>query len=229
MTRVERSRSTVAARPGRAAVAARRRRVAWLVAGILLASAGLGCSSAARVKTKSATAVDVSFYRTYEWGTPAPVVVADEERERDAAVLEWTIRHATDQQLAAKGYRHIDAGASPDFLVDFGVRLEEKSTDTFGEYITYRDLGGKQGMGPAYVFGYEEGTLVLEITDVRTRERAWSGSSRTVLDDGQDVTKLEASIGRILASFPNAGGVTPAQAAGAAKASEFGAVRPPEP
>jgi len=196
---------------------------------LLLAIAAFGCSSAATVKTKSTTAFDVSAYRTYDWATQVPVVIADEERERDAAVLEFTIRDATDRQLAAKGYAHAADGARPDFLVDFGVRLEEKATETFGEYIAYRDLGGKQGMGPALVFGYEEGTLVLEVTDARSRERAWTGSARTVLDDGQDVSKLEAAVGRILTDFPDAGGATPARARGTKVNDGFDGLRPPEP
>ena len=128
-------------------------------------------------------------------------MVAEGSR-RDAAVLEFTVRNAIDQQLAAKGYRHVERGERPDFVVDFGIRLEEKSTETFGEYIKYRDLGGKQAMGPAFVFGYEQGSLVVEVTDARTETRAWTGSGHTVLDDGQDVLKLEASVGRIMADFP---------------------------
>jgi hypothetical protein len=176
-------------------------RPAWPAIAALALTA---CTGAARARPAQTAAVDVSSYRTYDWATPAPVIVADEERERDAAVLEVTIRDAVDRTLAAKGYRRAD-GSSPDFLVDFGVRLEEKSADTFGEYIAYRDAGGHQGLGSAFVFGYEEGTLLLEVTDARSHARAWSGARRTVLDDGQDVAKLESAVGEILAGFPTAG------------------------
>src|SRR5688572_7348610 len=90
-----------------------RRTLLAVLAGLALG----GCASAA-VKTSSKAGFDASAYRTYEWGTPAPVVIADQERERDAAVLEWTIRNAVDQTLAAKGYQRIEVG-DPDFLVDF--------------------------------------------------------------------------------------------------------------
>jgi hypothetical protein len=171
-----------------------------LLCAALLALAG--CSAAA-VRTEEAPSADVSDYRTYDWATPAPVVIADEDRERDAAVLEWTIRDTVDRQLAAKGYRRAD-GTSPDFRVDFGIRLEEKTTDTFGEYIAYRELGGKQEMGSSFVFGYEEGTVLLEASDARSSAVVWSGTARTVLDDGQDVKKLEDAIVKLLASFPGA-------------------------
>jgi len=176
-----------------------------LLLAALLASLA-GCAAAA-VKSEESPSVDVSDYRTYDWATAAPVVVADEERERDAAVLEWTIRDAVDRQLAAKGYRRAD-GATPDFRVDFGIRLEEKSTDTFGEYLTYRELGGKQEMGSAFVFGYEEGAVHLEASDARSRAVVWSGTARTVLDDGQDVKRLEDAVAKLLASFPAASGTT---------------------
>ena len=49
-----------------------------------------------------------------------------------------------------------DRRRQPGLLVDFGIRLEEKDADTFGEFIKYRDQGGKQDVGPAYLFGYQE-------------------------------------------------------------------------
>lgn len=203
-----------------------RRRV--VVLAVLLAAA-TGCSTAA-VKTRSSAAFDASAYHKYEWATPAPVVVADEERERDAAILEWTVRHAVDQQLAAKGYEQIVAG-NPDFLVDFGIRLEEKATDTFGEYIKYRDAGGKQELGPAYVFGYQESSLVLEVTDARSSKRLWRGAARTVLDEGQDVTKIESAVIRLLAEFPSRPGSPAALAAPTRTPSEpkMGDIHVPEP
>jgi hypothetical protein len=205
-----------------------RRRTRALVLAVL-ALAGAGCSTAA-VKTKSAPGFDTSRYQRYQWATPAPVVIANEERERDAAVLEWTVRNAVDQQLAAKGYEQIVAG-NADFMVDFGIRLEEKSTDTFGEYIKYRDAGGKQELGPAYVFGYEESSVVLEITDARSGTRLWRGAARTVLDDGQDVTKIEAAVGQMLAEFPSRPGSTAASAPPVRKPSQpkMGDIHVPEP
>lgn len=194
-----------------------------------LVTAFAGCATAA-VKTKSAASFDASAYRTYEWATPAPLVIADEERERDAAVLEWTIRHAVDQQLAAKGYQRIEAG-SPDFKVDFGVRLEEKATDTFGEYIKYRDAGGKQELGPAYVFGYQESSIVVEIDDARSGTRLWRGAARTVLDDGQDVAKIEGAVDQMMIEFPSRPGSAAASAPPARKPSEpkMGDIHVPEP
>lgn len=151
-------------------------------------------------------AVGMAGYHTFGWATPVPVVVADDDRERDAAVLDYTIRNEIDGQLAAKGYSHVPEDAHPDFLVDFGIRLEEKSADTFGQYIQYRDEGGKQGLGPAFVFGYERGSLVIEVTDTATHQLAWRGSARTVLDDGQDIVKIASSVDRIMADFPPSGG-----------------------
>lgn len=206
---------------------ARRRSRALVLA--LLAVAAAGCSTAA-VKTKSAPAFDTSRYQRYQWGTPAPVVIANEDRERDAAVLEWTVRNAVDQQLAAKGYEQIVAG-NPDFMVDFGIRLEEKSTDTFGEYIAYRDAGGRQELGPAYVFGYEESSLAVEITDARSGTRLWRGTARTVLDDGQDVLKIESAVNGMMADFPSRPGSPAALAAPARGPSEpkLGDIHVPEP
>lgn len=172
-----------------------------VLAASVVAVLAAGCAATAPVKSTPAAKFDASAYRTYQWGTPVPVLVANEDRERDAAVLEWTIRDAIDRTLTSKGYQRIEAG-DPDFEVDFGVRLEEKSTDTFGEYITYRDAGGQQNLGGAYVFGYEEGALVIEATDARSETRLWTGSERVVLDDGQDVKKLEQATARILAGFP---------------------------
>ena len=195
----------------------------------VLAAAVAGCS-ATTVKPKSAVAFDPSAYLRYEWATAAPTVIADEERERDAAVLEWTVRHAVNQQLASRGYEEIAAG-SPDFLVDFGIRLEEKDADTFGEYIKYRDQGGKQDVGPAYLFGYQESSVVVEVSDARSGKRLWRGAAQTVLDDGQDVTKIETAVAQMLADFPSRPGSVAASAPPTRKPSQpkMGDIHVPEP
>ena len=205
------------------------RRRSGALALAVLAAAVAGCSATA-VKPKPSVAFDPSAYHRYEWATPAPTVVADEERERDAAVLEYTVRHAVDQQLGARGYELIAAG-NPDFLVDFGIRLEEKATNTFGEYIKYRDDGGKQELGPAYVFGYQESSLVIEVTDARSGKRLWRGAAQTVLDDGQDVTKIDSAVAQMLSNFPSRPGSVAASAAPARKPSEpkMGDIHVPEP
>ncbi len=179
-------------------------RLRALAGHVVLGLALAACASTARVRDAGTPAVDVSSYRTYAWAIAAPVIDADETRARDAAVLEATIRQAVDRALAAKGYR-LAEGTTPDFLVDFGVRLEERTTDTFGEYIAYRDRGGGQGLGAAFLLGYAQGTVLLELTDARSRARAWSGARTAVLDDGQDIAKLERAVDEILAGFPAAG------------------------
>jgi hypothetical protein len=173
---------------------------------LLVLTALVGCGHGPAVKARPLAAVGMAGYHTFGWATPVPVVVASEDRERDAAVLEYTIRNEIDGQLAAKGYSHVAEGVPPDFLVDFGIRLEEKSADTFGQYIEYRDEGGKQGLGPAFVFGYEQGSLVIEVTDTATNQLAWRGTGRAILDDGQDIVKVANSVDKILADFPNARG-----------------------
>jgi len=210
-----------------------RRRTGALALAVLVAAV-TACSTATvkkvTAKKNTAPTFDASAYQRYQWATPAPIVIADEERERDAAVLEWTVRNAVDQQLAAKGYQQIAAG-NPDLLVDFGIRLEEKSTDTFGEYIAYRDAGGRQELGPAYVFGYEESAVVLEVTDARSGVRLWRGTARTVFDDGQDVTKLENAVNQLMAEFPSRAGSPAATAPPARRSSEprLGDIHVPEP
>ena len=72
---------------------------------------------------------------------------------------------------------------------------------------------------------------MVEVTDARSGKRLWRGAAKTVLDDGQDVTKIESAVAQMLADFPSRPGSVAASAPPTRKPSEpkMGDIHVPEP
>ena len=164
-----------------------------------------GCASKKvdpiRVSYESSPALDVAVYRTYAWRSAA--LERGSEEARDSALLsDWRVRNAVDRQLAAKGYEKRPSGGV-DFLVDYSIAVTDKNTQTISDYMNYRDRGGALGPQEAYVFGYQEGSLIIEIVDVKTRELVWRASGTAVANLRDNTALMERAVGRMLQRFPS--------------------------
>jgi hypothetical protein len=158
------------------------------------------CGPRVEVHGERSTIATFGRYSTYAWATGA--LAARSPREAEASLVDWRIRNAVDRGLTAKGYLRTEGGAS--LLVDYNVATEERDADTFLGYFRYRQMGGARDMGDAYVRGYQEGTLVLYLTDARTRELAYRASAAGVIDEAGDKGRLEDAVSRMLADLPAA-------------------------
>ncbi len=183
----------------------RRRRAQRLVTTLWLAVL-VGCASKKvdpiRVSYESSPALDAAVYRTYAWRSAA--LERGSEDARDSALLsDWRVRNAVDRQLAAKGYEKRPSGGV-DFLVDYSIAVTDKNTQTISDYMNYRDRGGALGPQEAYVFGYQEGSLIIEIVDAKTRELVWRASGTAVANLRDNTVLMERAVGRMLQRFPSA-------------------------
>jgi len=174
---------------------------------LALALAGLAaCASAAGVRVKSDRNPDADFahYATYTWAT-APLGGSEWPARNDRTAFDWKVRGLVDEQLAGKGYVQAAPGRA-DLVVDYRVSTEEKElNDTFGEYARYRSAGGSQGLGEAWVQGYREGTLVVEIGDAATRQLVWYGSATAVVNPALRDERMPDAMRRVFAGFPARG------------------------
>ena len=174
-----------------------RRLVALLVSLASLAA----CGPRIEVHGERSTIATFGRYGTYAWATGA--LAARSPREAEASLVDWRLRNAVDRGLAAKGYARTEGAAS--LLVDYNVKTVERDADTFLGFFQYRQMGGAKEMGEAYVRGYQEGTLVLYLTDARTGELAYRASATGVIDEsGSDKGRLEDAVARMLANLPAA-------------------------
>jgi hypothetical protein len=166
----------------------------------LAALAACASKPTLHVSAERSAAVDFSTYRTYRWASAPPEVTL--ERARTAReLLDWRIRNGIDSQLAARGYEQVPSGKA-DLIVAYHLDLREKNTESVGDYITYRQSGGQEGPQEAYVFGYQEGTLVVEAVDGATRSLLWRSAAGPLLNPEAQQERVREAVQRMMERFP---------------------------
>ena len=191
-----------------------------------------GCTTL-QVRTDYNPEVSFPQLSTYDW------VDREADASGDPAVnsplLKRHIRDAVEGELGRLGYRKVTSD-NPDFRIDYRVTAAEKSridgsygyAGPYGYGRSYypgrygfRFYGGRyfspyfynySGAGYAgtgRVHEYLRGTLVLDITDVRTGEAIWRGwaSKSLHLDPRPEKVRMYVSeaVEKILENFPAAG------------------------
>jgi hypothetical protein len=172
-------------------------RPAAIVAVLQLVAAG--CSTTTARPAEFDRTANFNRYWVYEW-TSRP-----REGSSDLDLIDWRIRTAVDGQLALKGRRKRVAGENADFLVGYRLMVEEATIDTFGEYFEYRRAGGSGSPQEAYVEGYEEAKLVLEMFDASERRLLWRASAKAVVDAvraRKQNERIDTVVREMLAGFP---------------------------
>lgn len=169
------------------------------VAAAILALAACG-RPGVRIEAEQSPSADLAAYATWTWARPAlagrgPGPADEAER------LDRRIRGAVERGLAARGYRR-GAGREGDLVVDYDVRLRERSTETFRDYVQYRADGGTKDMGAAWMDGYLQGTLELELLDARTRALVWRGVAEGMVDQEAPGRRADEVVARLLERLP---------------------------
>lgn len=129
--------------------------------------------------------------------------------------LDSQIRAVVDSELTGKGYERQAVG-TPDFFIRYSVWVESKtSDDALGHWAGWAPRIGPVDEGLQSNPGvwrtsrendYEQGTLLLIISDGETRRAIWRGtaqarvlSSETKEEQGK---KINEAVKKILARFP---------------------------
>jgi hypothetical protein len=170
-----------------------------LLALIAVTSIACGTPPAVRITSEANPTARFSTYRTYNWATPPPERPGPSNKRE---ILEWRIGNAVEAQLAAKGFVKALSGR-PDFLIDYHIERRQKNTETIGDYIRYRQSGGDADVAEAYVFGYEEGSLVLDVFDGQTRDLVWRASATGVINPDQQQARVTEAVRQMLQRFPS--------------------------
>jgi hypothetical protein len=166
----------------------------------------IGCSVGGhvpmQVQAQQTPGVDIQAFQTFAW-LQAPL--ATNGVDDGPAVFDWKVRNAVDGGLLQKGYAKGTNGTA-DFLVAYDVSLKNKHTEAFSEWFEYRARGGNQGLGNAFMDGYTEGTLVLQVIDGKNRGLVWRGAASAVIDPGTgDGRRIDEAVRLLLARFPSHG------------------------
>jgi len=180
---------------------ARWRGVPALLAIVAALSACVAMQPSMQVRADRNPAANFATFRTYAWATQ-PERGGQWPAADDRVSFDWSVRGLVDQQMARLGYAPAGYEA-PDLLIDYGINVRQQTMDdTYGSYGAYLAQGGRASLGEAWVMGYQEGTLVIEASDARTRTLVWYGAASAVVNPAQREKRLPEAIAKIFASFP---------------------------
>jgi hypothetical protein len=167
-----------------------------------------GCSGIEVSQDYHMTA-DFSNLKTFDWHLAKQKKTGD--LRVDNPLLDSRIRKAVDRSLAQKGYERIIKGI-PDFYVGYEyavltrIRSERVRTGIglgFGGSGSFGAIGIGTGSD---VRDYDEGMLVVDITDTKNKKLLWRGTGTRRVSrhsDPKERTKeVNQTVEKILAQFP---------------------------
>jgi hypothetical protein len=149
---------------------------------------------AQHVRTEWDHSADFAAFHTYAW-----------QASPDPAKGAWnqTIMDAIDKQLQAKGLTKVDS--DPDVAVVYSRSIQKDSTSGLsGGYIIPPNLDtGGPGI-PAIARSWEEGTLVVELDNPKTKQVVWRGSASKTLSDNENknVKNLDKAVAKLFRKYP---------------------------
>jgi hypothetical protein len=164
-----------------------------------------GCSSVS-VHSDFNSSADFSEYRTFSYISSKPLLVADVAAV--SPLLEGRLMKITRAELAAKGYRYTDDRDAADFVISFTLGARDKIR--INSYpSTYRGAYYGGWAAPYHsevdVRNYTEGTLALDLFDVKSKSPVWHGwavNSITAQERANPEPLLKEIVGSILEQFP---------------------------
>ncbi|MBL8113805.1 MAG: DUF4136 domain-containing protein [Acidobacteria bacterium] len=124
----------------------------------------------------------------------------DRDRGRSAGPITMKrIEDAVRRELTAKGFVE-KLGGKPDFRVAAHVTTKERiEVDHWGyAYGRY----GRWRSGYTTVTKLNEANVVIDVVDTETRDLAWRGWGRVIIEPGERAGQLDETVTKILAQFP---------------------------
>jgi hypothetical protein len=142
------------------------------------------------------TGYDFTKLKSYRWATVA-------SRGDANPLIAQRVTAAVDAQLKAKGYAA--ASGQPDFLVAAHLGRQSKIQVTDWGYA-YGPHAGWYGGGGVDVYQYEEGSLIVDIVDARTKQLEWRGTATSILDPDatpeERTQRINEAVAKIFEKFP---------------------------
>ena len=155
-----------------------------------------GCSTI-RVETDFDPDADFERLKTYKWIEHTKKT--DSRMMKDPLIRGHVIK-AVENEMDAKGYFKA-VNENPDFLIAFYAGSREK-VDVTHHHYRYGRWGRFRGRDIS-VRKYQEGTLIVDIIDARTKQLAWRSWARSTLHGRENVAEdIQASVKKMLHRYP---------------------------
>jgi hypothetical protein len=158
--------------------------------GLAIAAGALVAACApVTVTTFTERGVDVAAYRTFAWERIDAGVRGDPRLDNNAFFHD-SVRDAIERQLRLRGYE--PDGVHPDAYVHYHASARQKVYVSGQERSTER-------CRDCSVEVYDEGTLLVDLTDARTGRLVWRGVAESGLpNDVDNQTRMEETIERVV-------------------------------
>ena len=168
------------------------------------------CSSCAPIEVKVDYNKDINFdnYKTYAWIDNEQPDIVDVELEKEA--LDRLVMDATNRILQN---RNISLNSDPDFLITYYLVVNAK-TDVYMVENYYSDIGyatppvtsSTRDYQKLRKTTYEQGMLILDIMDSKSKERIWRGYAQSRIgiypEREKQEKRVRTAIKKILNDFP---------------------------
>lgn len=175
-----------------------------------------GCASSAKVRTTQDPQADLSPYQTFAL-LPLPDQISETDPGlalRVAPVINETVQAAFER----KGYKPAPQRSADIAIYVRGKIVPHVDVTTWGYLPYYGRMGWTKGYPYAYGYNladthtFEEGTLIVEVYDNRTKKMVWVGwaTSPKAPNRAREAVQISDTLERVLVSYPNA---TPPKAA----------------
>jgi hypothetical protein len=174
-----------------------RRDTLTAVAVIVLA----GCATL-NVSSHVERGIDFTQYRTFAWGPPDALPTGDPRLDNNPFFRDH-MQGAVERELAARGYRRSDGGDA-DLLVHYHAAVNRR-IEAVGVDAKY---GYSYGEPQPQIIEYDQGTLVVDIVDARTKRVIWRGwaqeSVQGIIEDQDRMDRhIDRAVRRMLALLPS--------------------------
>lgn len=162
-----------------------------------------GCA-AMTVSSHIERTANFADFVTYDWGPPDNLPVGDPRLDNNPFFNDY-LQGAIEKKLAAKGYERAE-GTAPDLLVHYHASVNQK-LDVYESDSRY---GYCYGDCRPQVVDYEQGTLVVDMVDAKTRKVVWRGWAQDtmngVIDDQDRLEKqVDESVIKMMLLLPRGG------------------------
>lgn len=172
--------------------------VRLFAAGVAVAIAAVAAACAPITVTSfTERGVDVARYRTFGWDRTDTSVPGDPRLENNEMFHRY-LRDAIDRGLVSRGYE--PTIVQPDVLVHYHASSRQKIYTSGEQRTAERCLD-------CSVQVYDEGTLLIDLTDARTGALVWRGTAESGLagvvnNQSRMEETIERVVARILVNLP---------------------------
>lgn len=181
-----------------------RTRQYWLegVAVVLAAVLTTGCATTMSASSHVRRGVDLSQYRTFDWGPRDELPAGDPRLDEDPFFMDQ-VHGAIERALAERQFA-LSSAAAPDLLVhvhaNIDTRIDVNQTERAHGHCQVEECHD-------WIIAYEAGTLVVDIVEARTNRLIWRGWAQDSVTDAladrtKMAAKLQEKVRQIMARFP---------------------------